>query len=135
MEQDIHPIHHHRHQEAGNSIYLLLGIVLILPILWDQFGSDRKEQWHLFYHVGKPEYEGYSLYWFLGLTYLFILPVIFPFIAILAKSKHKILLICFGIYGFAMLFDHILVYSQSEVRHWLAIIFSLFMVWYHYKYE
>jgi len=114
---------------TNNWIYIVLGLILILPVTWQVYGSEEIRKWHPFFDVE------YSLYWYLGLSNLTVIPFLYSIVAILAKRKHRTLLICFVIYEFTMVLDHFLIYSQSNVRAVLSILLMTYMVWYHYKYE
>ena len=122
-------IHHHHHQERATSIYLILGIILILPLLWPIIGSDQIKKWHPFYNVE------YSLYWYVALTVYNIKPFLYLIVARIYKPQHKILLIIFIVYEGVLFLDHILIYSQSPGIFYGGIIISLYMVLHHYKYE
>ncbi len=130
MKAATRQIHHHHHQqEAANSIYLILGVILILPLLWPIIGSDQIKKWHPFYDVE------YSLYWYVALTIYNIKPFLYLIVARLYKPKHKILLIIFMGYEGVLFLDHILIYSQSPGIFYCGIILSFYMVLHHYKYE
>lgn len=123
--------HHHllHRQTKTSGIYLILGIVLMMPLIWSMYGREQVRAWHPFYDVE------YSLYWYLTLTYLYMKGLLYLIVARLTNPKHYTLLYCFMVYESAMILDHFLVYSQSDVRKWLAIMLSTYIVWYHYKYE
>ena len=131
---DYHQANHHHHQTT-TSIYLVLGIITILPILWDEYGSNQIGQWHPFYQVGGKDYPGYSLYWYIGLTAWSLIPVLYIVVALIAKSIHNLLLVSFLVYQTTLFLDWVLVYAQSDVRTYLAIILAVYMAWYHYKYD
>ncbi len=132
--QDIRQ-HRPRRPRQTTKIYLVLGVILLMPLFWEEYGRERTGQWHPFFHVGGPDFEGYSLHWFLGLSYLFITPLFVFIVARLTRPRHYILLYCFMIYTLAMILDHFLIYSQSDVRQWFALILFTYMVYYHHRYE
>ncbi len=122
--------HHHHHQTRTRaSIYLALGIILILPILWQVYGSSEVRKWHPFYNVE------YSLYWYLALISYTLKPFMYLIVARLTKKRHYTLIYCFMIYEMILFLDHILIYSQSPTYKSMSIVLSTYMVWYHYKYE
>ena len=125
------PDHHHlRHlRQKGNYIYLVLGIILIMPLIWQEYGSDEIRKWHPFYDVE------YSFYWYLTITFMRLKPVLYLIVARLARPRHYILIYCFIIYEGTMFIDHILVYSQSDTRKWISLLLATYMVYYHYRYE
>jgi len=131
MEMETHlPLHHpHPHHQGSSFIYLVLGLILLMPIIWQEFGSERVEEWHPFFDVK------YSLYWYLTLTSMRMKPVFYLVVARLAQKRHYLLIHSFLAYEITMFLDHILTYSQSDTRKWLTIILAAYMVWYHYKYE
>ena len=130
MRQDIHQDHHQiHHQEGASNIYLVLGIILIMPIIWQSFGGDEVRKWHPFSNVE------YSLSWYLVLTSYNLRPVLYAYVANLARPHHYTLILCFIIYEFILFLDHMLTYSQSPVYKIIPLILSTYMVWYHYKYE
>lgn len=130
MRQDIHPgrrlIHH---QEEGSSIYFILGIILIMPIVWHSFGSDEIRKWHPYSPVE------YSLSWYLVLTSYNLRPVLYALVANLAKPQHYTLILCFIIYESILFLDHMMTYSQSPFYRIMPLVLSTYMVWYHYEYE
>ncbi len=129
-EVDIHQtLPQTHHQEAVSNIYFILGILLILPIIWHWVRDDFTYKWHPFSDVE------YSLTWFLILTSYNLRPVLYVMVAILAKPKYYTLLFIFAIYESILFLDHMLIYSQSPTYKVMALILSLYMVWYHYKYE
>lgn len=135
-EQAIHHIHHQEtHQEGkGSSIYLVLGLIIIAPLLAVEFGSkDIVTQWHPFYHIGDINAKGYHLWWYLTLLYLTLKSPLWSIVALLKETRHTRLIIVFLIYEMIMLMDFILIYGRSPVRGTVAIIFSAYMVYYHYK--
>lgn len=136
-EQAIHQTHHQEtHQEVGNSIYLVLGLILVTPLLAVEFGSkDLVMQWHPLYHIGNINAKGYHLWWYLTLLYLTMKSVLWSIVAILKEPKHIKMIFNFLIYETIMLMDFIIIYGRSPVRGSVAIIFSAYMVYYHYKYE
>ncbi len=129
MEEATRQTHHPHLRHQDNRIYLVLGIIIILPMLWQELGSDKVAKWHPFFDVE------YSLYWYVALTMYNIKPLLYVIVAILAKSKHRLLLTIFIGYEFILFMDHILIYSQSPGITISGIILALYMVWYHYKYE
>lgn len=112
-----------------SGIYLVFGIILIMPLIWGVYGSNIVRQWHPFYDVE------YSLYWYLTLTYLYMKGFLYLIVARLVKPRHYVLIYCFMVYEASMIFDHFLMYSQSDVRKWLAVMLATYMVYYHYRYE
>ncbi len=100
-----------------------------MPLMWQVFGSDEVRKWHPFFDVE------YSLYWYLALTSYNLKPAIYLVVARLTKPKHYMLIFCFMIYEGMLYLDHVLIYSQSPTIPGMAIILSIYMVWYHYKYE
>ncbi len=130
MEEDTRQIHRQtHHQEGVNSIYLILGTLLILPIIWHGVRDDFTYKWHPFSDVE------YSLTWYLVLTSYNLRPLLYTMVAILAKPKYYTLLFVFAIYESILFIDHLLIYSQSPTYKAMAILISYYMVWYHYKYE
>jgi len=106
-----------------------LGIVLILPLLWQEFGSGEVRKWHPFYDVE------YSLYWYIALTCYNLKPFLYLTVARLAKKRHYILIYCFMVYEGILFLDHMLIYSQSPGIKIGGILISTYMVYYHYRYE
>lgn len=100
-----------------------------MPLIWQIFGSSEIRKWHPFYDVE------YSLYWYLALTSYNFKPVMYILVAILTKAKHHTLILCFMMYEIILYLDHVLIYSQSPTIPLMALIMSLYMVYYHYKYE
>ena len=130
MRQDIHQDHHQiHHQEGVSSIYFILGIILIMPIVWHSFGSDEIRKWHPFSNVE------YSLSWYLVLTSYNLRPLLYVVVANLAKPRHHTLILCFIVYEAVLFLDHMMTYSQSPVYSIIPLILSTYMVWYHYKFE
>jgi len=44
------PRHLHRLRHQGSSfIYLILGLVLLMPLIWQEYGSDEVRKWHPFF--------------------------------------------------------------------------------------
>ncbi len=129
-------LHQETRQGVANSIYLILGVIIISPLLALHFGSrDIVKQWHPFYHIGDIESKGYHLWWYLTLVYIMLKSVLWAGIALLKKQQHLKLIIVFFVYEIIMFADFILIYGRSPVRWNIEIILSLYMFWYHYKYE
>lgn len=150
MEMDTLPHHHrHRHHRPGNNaIYLILGAIVISPLIWQLFGSDKVGQWHPFYdviyYIDGVKYEGYTFSWYLTLTFIRTKTLLWPIIAILAKPRHYNLIYIYIGYELIMLIDHFLFYEQASsiifgvqigMRVIIAPILAIYMVYYHYKYE
>ena len=128
MEEATHQVHRpRRHQD--NNIYLVLGVILILPMLWQELGSDRVAKWHPFFDVE------YSLYWYIALASYNIRPFLYVVVAILSKRRHHLLLMVFAGYELVLFIDHILIYSQSPGISIGGVIMAIYIVWYHWKYE
>ncbi len=122
--------HHLHHPRTKTSwIYLILSINLILSFNSQGYGSEIIKKWHPFYDVE------YSLYWYLALGAWSLKPFLYAIVAIVAKPRHRILIIVFMIYEGILFLDYILVYSQSQVREPIAILLAVYMIFFHYKYE
>jgi len=130
-------LHHLRHQ-GSSFIYLILGLVLLMPLIWQEYGSDEVRKWHPFFDVE------YSFYWYLTISAMRIKPILYLTVAILARHRHRYLIYMFIVYESIMLVDHFLFYSQSNMelfgvqvgmRVITSVILAIYMVWHHYKYE
>lgn len=128
MKEAIHQAHHQaRHQgETINSIYLVLGVILILPLLWPVFGNEEIRKWHPFSEVE------YSLAWYIVLTTYNLKPLLYLIAGRLAKPRHYTLIYVFMGYECILLLDHILIYSQSPGIFVSAILLSGWMAIYGY---
>lgn len=138
MGQATRHTHHQaiRQEGKGSSIYLVLGLILVAPLLAVEFGSkDLIRQWHPLYHIGDINFKGYHLWWYLTLVYLTLKSPLWAIVTLLKERKHTRLIIVFLIYEIIMLMDFILIYGRSPVRGSIAVIFSAYLVWYHYKNE
>lgn len=129
MEEAIHQIRHHHRQGTGSSVYLVLGTILILPLLWQVYGSDEIGKWHPFFDVE------YSLYWYIALTSYNLKPALYLIVARLAKRRHKCLIVVFIGYELILFLDHMLIYSQSPGIKISGILLASYMVYYHYRYD
>ena len=101
----------------------------MMPLLWQEFGSDRIKKWHPFFDVE------YSLYWYIALTCYNLKPFLYLIVARLAKKRHYILIYCFMVYEGILFIDHMLIYSQSPGIKIGGILLSTYMVYYHYRYD
>jgi len=128
MEEATHQTHRRHHPGTGTSIYLVLGVILMMPLLWQEFGSDEVRKWHPFFDVE------YSLYWYIALTVYNLKPLLYLIVARLAKRKHHTLLAVFMGYEFILYIDHVLIYSQSPGTYIVGMSLALYMVYYHWKY-
>lgn len=140
METEIlqhHHLHHLRHQK-DNFIYYALGFIILLPLIWQIYGSDEKISPHPFFDV---EYE---LSWYFTLTAMRFKPILYLIVARLAMPRHYNLIYIFIGYEAIMFIDHILFYAQSNfivygkqigMRFITSFILAPYIVWYHYKYE
>ncbi len=129
MEEAIHQGHRRHHQTTKINLYLVLGVILIMPLLWQEFGSGQVRKWHPFYDVE------YSLYWYIALTCYNLKPFLYLIVARLAKKRHYILIYCFMVYEGILFIDHMLIYSQSPGIKIGGILLSTYMVYYHYRYD
>lgn len=129
MEEATHQTHrHHLLEVKVNPLYMVLGIILIMPILWQVIGNDRIGKWHPFFNVE------YSLYWYIALTMYNLKPMMYLIVAGLVKKKHFRLIKVFIIYELILFFDHMLIYSQSPGIKIGGIALAFYMVYYHYRY-
>ncbi len=129
MEEATHQIHRPRRRRQDNNIYMVLGFILILPMLWQEFGNDRVAKWHPFFDVE------YSLYWYIALTVYNVKPFLYLMVAILSRPRHFRLLMVFAGYELVLFIDHILIYSQSPGISIGGVAMAIYIVWYHWKYE
>ena len=116
------------HQEVSN-IYLILGLIVFMPIMWHMIRNNTIAEWHPFTNVK------YSLTWYLILFSYNIRPVLYVVVALLAKPKHYFLLISFLAYEFILFMDYVLIYSESPAYGGMAVMMSFYMAWYAHKYE
>ncbi len=130
MEEVTHRDHLHLHQRTTTaSIYLVLGIILILPLLWQAFGNDTVRKWHPFRE------EEYSLYWYIALLVYNLKPLLYLIVARLTKPRYFTLIYVFIGYECILFLDHVLIYSQSPGIVIGAMVMAVYMVWYFFKYK
>ena len=129
MEEVTHQIRHREaHHREVASIYLVLLFILIMPLMWSEYGSNRVNNWHPFYDVE------YSLNWYIAICMYKLKPLLYLVVARLAKERHSRLIMVFIGYEFVLCMDYILVYSQSPGIVSGAWIISCYIMYYHYRY-
>jgi len=145
MEMEIRQ-HHRlrlRHHLGNSFIYIILGLIALMPLIWQTFGSNVVKKWHLFNDVE------YSLYWYLTILFMRVKAVLWPIVVVLAKKRHYNLIYIFIGYEAIMVIDHIFFYSQSSfdvyikgigvvevgARVIISLLLAIYMIYYHYKYE
>lgn len=129
MEEQATQMNRHQEREGDNWIYMITGVIFILPLLWTTFGSEEK--------VARHPYNTtiYSLNWYLVFLFREIQGFFFLCISIFMKPKYNVLRNVLLLWPAFLILDHVLFYSQSPVRHLFSVIFMTYITWYHNEYE
>lgn len=130
-EQDIQTNHHQTHQVEGKDswIYIILGMIFLMPLVWTAFGSEIEARRHPYNSTE------YSLNWYLTFLFVHSQGIFYLLVAKCIKPKYKALVNIAMIWPAWEIIDHVLFYSQSPVRHLFAVILMTYIAWYHNRHE
>ena len=129
MKEQATQTNRHQKEKGDNWIYMVIGVIFILPLLWTAFGSEEK--------VARHPYNTtvYSLNWYLVFLFRDVQGFFFLCISIFMKPKYNVLRNVLLLWPAFLILDHVLFYSQSPVRHLFSVIFMTYVTWYHNEYE